>query len=39
MEAAPDAIVVVDHEGYIVMINRLTENIFSYKREELIGQS
>jgi PAS domain S-box-containing protein len=38
LEAAPDAIVVVNHEARIVMLNSLTEKIFNYSKEELIGQ-
>jgi len=38
LEAAPDAIVVVNHEACIVMVNGLTEKIFGYSREELIGK-
>jgi PAS domain S-box-containing protein len=38
LEAAPDAIVVVDAEGTIVIANRLTEKMFGYPREELIGK-
>src|SRR5260221_1832019 len=38
LEAAPDAIVVVDREGIIVGINALTEVMFGYSRAELLGQ-
>jgi PAS domain S-box-containing protein len=38
LEAAPDAIVVVDTDGRIVIVNRLTEKLFGYSREELFGQ-
>ncbi|HUJ12713.1 MAG TPA: PAS domain S-box protein [Thermoanaerobaculia bacterium] len=38
LESAPDAIVVVDRHGLIVGINRLTEEMFDYRREELIGE-
>ncbi|HVR38029.1 MAG TPA: PAS domain S-box protein [Thermoanaerobaculia bacterium] len=37
LEAAPDAIVVVDHDGCIVAVNRLTESMFRYPREQLLG--
>ncbi len=38
LEAAPDAIVKVNREGTIVLINRATESMFGYTRDELIGQ-
>src|SRR6185312_10676860 len=38
LEAAPDAIVKVDQAGRIVLMNRATETLFGYTREELIGQ-
>jgi len=38
LEAAPDAIVVVDTTGTIVVVNGLTEKLFGYAREELLGQ-
>ncbi|HKQ86419.1 MAG TPA: PAS domain S-box protein [Candidatus Acidoferrales bacterium] len=38
LEAAPDAMVVVDAEGAIKVINAQTEKIFGYARAELIGQ-
>lgn len=37
LEAAPDAIVVVDTDGRIVIANRLAEDLFGYTRDELIG--
>jgi len=39
MEAAPDAIVVVNRQGMMVMINSLAEKLFGYKRSEMINQS
>jgi two-component system sensor kinase FixL len=39
LEAAPDAMVIVDHDGKIVYINTQTEKLFGYQRAELIGSS
>jgi PAS domain S-box-containing protein len=39
LEAAPDAIIEVDQEGRIVLLNKVTEQLFGYPREELLGQS
>jgi PAS domain S-box-containing protein len=38
LEAAPDAILEVDRNGHIRLINRVTEQLFGYEREELVGQ-
>lgn len=38
IDAAPDAIVVVDKNGVIVFINELTEKIFGHSSDELLGQ-
>jgi PAS domain S-box-containing protein len=38
LDAAPDAFVVVDTTGNIVLANGLTEDMFGYSREDLIGQ-
>jgi PAS domain S-box-containing protein len=38
LEAAPDAIIEVDQEGRIVLLNAATEAIFGYRREELLGE-
>jgi PAS domain S-box-containing protein len=38
MESAPDAMVIVGAQGRIVLINRQTEQMFGYDRDELLGQ-
>jgi PAS domain S-box-containing protein len=38
LEAAPDAIVIVDATGRILLVNAQTEKLFGYAREQLIGQ-
>ena len=38
LEAAPDAMVVVNSSGAIVLLNTQAENQFGYTREDLIGQ-
>ena len=39
IESAPNGIVLVDRDGAIGFVNRETERLFGYTRDELVGQS
>jgi PAS domain S-box-containing protein len=39
LEAAPDAMVIVDSAGAIVLVNERAAQLFGYSRQELLGQS
>ncbi|MFT3895660.1 MAG: PAS domain S-box protein [Anaerolineales bacterium] len=38
LESAPDAIIVVDKDGIIQLVNSQTEKMFEYERTEMIGK-
>ena len=38
LEAAPDAMVIVDRSGTMILVNSQTEKLFGYMRSALIGQ-
>ncbi|CAN7321652.1 PAS domain S-box protein [Pseudoduganella sp. LjRoot289] len=38
LESAPDAIIIVNRQGEIVLINSQTEQLFGYQRRDLLGK-
>jgi sigma-B regulation protein RsbU (phosphoserine phosphatase) len=39
LESTPDAMLITDRHGRIVLVNDQTERVFGYRRAELLGQS
>jgi len=39
VEAVPDAVIILNRDDRIVLVNSQTEKLFGYRRDELVGQS
>src|SRR5438874_1860970 len=39
LEMLPDALVAINPDGVIVLVNTYTEQLFGYRRDELLGQA
>jgi PAS domain S-box-containing protein len=39
VESSPSGLLMVDHNGHIVLVNQEVERLFGYSREELLGKS
>jgi PAS domain S-box-containing protein len=38
LESAPDSMVIIDHDGKIVLVNRQAEQLFGYTAADLVGE-